>query len=435
MKKGRLGTIVILIVVLLAVIWAAALLSTTNAQKQAALIEEAEALLDEKIYLRAQPLLEEAVTYQTDRTFHAENLLKQVYLALRSEQGYEAKYRNLLTAQMERADAPAEVFTEAADYYFDSGKIAKGIAALRAGVEATGDAGLEEAYEASRYQYRAGRVAFDQIMEAYNGRRQVELNGLWGLTNLAGEVRVPCVYEKISTFSNSLAVSLDAEDGTVCSVDAQGHRMYVLHDTVGTFGNYGNDRVPLRMQDGWHFASGTFQVGDTAYEEVGMYNKGYAAAKTGGKWGVLDLQGEWLLQPEYDRIIMDELGRCYGQSAVFAEKNGTVTMYVDGQALPGSYEDARPFQEDGFAAVRQNGKWGFVDTAGTLQIECRFDDAVSFHQGLAAVKSGEKWGYISPAGALVIEPVFYSAKSFYDGYAPVETESGWTIIQLYEYES
>ena len=141
-KKGRLGSFIVLIVVLLAVVWASAVFSATNEQKQEKLIAEAEALLQEEIYLRAQPLLEEAVSYQTDRTYHAENLLKKVYLALREDQGYETKYRNLLTAQMERAGAPAEVFFEAADYYFDSEKIAKGIAALRDGVQATNDPAL-----------------------------------------------------------------------------------------------------------------------------------------------------------------------------------------------------------------------------------------------------------------------------------------------------
>ena len=226
MKKGRLGSFIVLIVVLLAVVWASAVFSATNEQK---LIAEAEALLQEEIYLRAQPLLEEAVSYQTDRTYHAENLLKKVYLALREDQGYETKYRNLLTAQMERAGAPAEVFFEAADYYFDSEKIAKGIAALRDGVQATNDPALLEAYEANRYQYRPGRVSFQQIMEAYNGMRQVQSEeGLWGLADLSGKLSIPCLYEAVSTYSNQLAVVQSAEDGSIFSVDAANHRMYVL---------------------------------------------------------------------------------------------------------------------------------------------------------------------------------------------------------------
>lgn len=233
MKKGRLWSFIVLIVVLLAVVWASAVFSATNEQKQEKLIAEAKALLQEEIYLRAQPLLEEAVSYQTDRTYHAENLLKKVYLALREDQGYETKYRNLLTAQMERAGAPAEVFFEAADYYFDSEKIAKGIAALRDGVQATNDPALLEAYEANRYQYRPGRVSFQQIMEAYNGMRQVQSEeGLWGLADLSGKLSIPCLYEAVSTYSNQLAVVQSAEDGSIFSVDAANHRMYVLKTDI-----------------------------------------------------------------------------------------------------------------------------------------------------------------------------------------------------------
>lgn len=438
MKKGRLGSFIVLIVVLLAVVWASAVFSATNEQKQEKLIAEAEALLQEEIYLRAQPLLEEAVSYQTDRTYHAENLLKKVYLALREDQGYETKYRNLLTAQMERAGAPAEVFFEAADYYFDSEKIAKGIAALRDGVQATNDPALLEAYEANRYQYRPGRVSFQQIMEAYNGMRQVQSEeGLWGLADLSGKLSIPCLYEAVSTYSNQLAVVQSAEDGSIFSVDAANHRMYVLKTdkTVSAFGNYANDRVTMKMDDGWHRVTGTFEIGKMSFEEIGMYTAGFVAAKSGGKWGVIDLQDEWLIPAEYDGIKTDELGRCIGQDAVFAEKNGKVMLFVRGEACEGSFEDAQPFQEDGYAAVKQGGKWGFADTTGEIKIACQFDDARSFHQGLAAVKSGDKWGYISTAGEMVIEPVFYSAKSFCDGYAPVETENGWTIIRLYEYET
>lgn len=443
MKKKRLGLAAVIVVFALVIVWAAALLSKTNGQKQQELIRQAELLLNDEIYLRAQPLLEEAISYTDQQTAYAEELLKRVYIALIDEQGYATKYTDLLDTQMSRDTATAAVFMEAAQYYQKKGKIAKSIAVLRDGAEKTMDSAVIDEYERVRYQYRDGRVAFSQIMEAYNGMRQVETDGKWGLTDLSGEIMIPCEYEKVSTYSNALA--LVKKDDLIYSVDAQNHRMYVLPEgsqaggvglrqQVTDFGNYANDRVPLYRNGIWQRATGTFELGSMSFEAFGMYTDGYAAAKTGTKWGVIDLSDTWMLPAEYDAVMMDELGRCYGQGCVFAKKNGTVTLFADGQLLPGKYDDAQPFQEDGYAAVQMNGKWGFVDTAGVMQIDCQFDEARSFHQGLAAVRIGERWGYIKLDGEIAIEPVFYNAKSFCDGYAPVETENGWTIIQLYEYE-
>ena len=165
-----------------------------------------------------------------------------------------------------------------------------------------------------------------------------------------------------------------------------------------------------------------------------MFSNGAAAAKTGGKWGLLATDGEtWLLEPEYDGIIQDQLGRSYAQNAVFVRQGGAVQLLVDGEAVGEAYEDARPFA-DGWAAVEQNGKWGFIDTQGTVCIDFQFDDALSFGQHLAAVKVGDLWGYVSLQGEVVIDPVFLEAGSFYEGSAPVRTADGWQFITLLEFK-
>ena len=165
-----------------------------------------------------------------------------------------------------------------------------------------------------------------------------------------------------------------------------------------------------------------------------MYSSGYAPAKQNGKWGLINTSGsEWLVEPQYDDIIRDELGRAYSQGVYFASKGGQIYLYTEGEQVSGPYEDAKPFA-DGWAAVRENGRWGFIDIAGNVQIGFQFDDALSFGQHLAAVKVDGQWGYVSKYGEIVIEPIFLSAKSFYRGSAPVQTVDGWRFITLTEYK-
>jgi hypothetical protein len=200
------------------------------------------------------------------------------------------------------------------------------------------------------------------------------------------------------------------------------------------FGNLSNNRIALRFENGWRRATGQFEIGEMIFEEIGMYQNGYAAAKSDGRWGVIDMAANWLLPPEFCWIIQDELGGSLHQNAVFAMRDGWVYLFSGGQWADVYFEDARPFSAEGYAAVRKNGKWGFIDTSGNLKIDYIFDDALSFGQHLAAVKVNDMWGYIDLNGNVVIDTVFYQAKSFSGGSAPVLTVRGWQFITLIEFK-
>ena len=62
--------------------------------------------------------------------------------------------------------------------------------------------------------------------------------------------------------------------------------------------------------------------------------------------------------------------------------------------IPCVYDAAWPFSE-GFASVKSNDKWGFIDTKGKMVIPCVYDAAWPFSKGFALVKSNEKWGVIN----------------------------------------
>jgi hypothetical protein len=76
------------------------------------------------------------------------------------------------------------------------------------------------------------------------------------------------------------------------------------------------------------------------------------------------------------------------------------------------------------AAVRLDGKWGYIDKAGEIVIQARFRGVGYFSEGLAPVLPGYSpwgslWGYIDKAGKFVIEPQFSDAESFSEGLAAV----------------
>lgn len=432
MKRIKRILLVVGCAALLLISWFTAFTAKSDTQRQAELMEEAAGFVADEAYIRAVPLLEEAAGYSGKNTRAAEEDLKNVYLHLMDQSGVARKYMDLLDRQMARKDAAPEVFLEAAQYYLDASQAEKAFGVLRNGIKKLGSEALVELYEANRYQYQLSRTAYHEASAICNGAAQVKQDGYWGLASADGELVIPCEYDRISTFSGGRAVAMKGD--TISCIDADNNRLALFHGEASGFSNYGDDRLGLDTPEGWFIANGEFHTGTLPLEEIGMYADGCAPAKLDGKWGVLSTDGTtWIIPAEYDGVIQDELGRCCAQNAVFVQKGAEVLLFVDGEQTGGVYEDARPFA-DGWAAVKQDGKWGFIDTEGSVCIDYQFEDALSFGQHLAAVKQGMNWGYISLRGEMVIEPVFLNAKSFSRGSAPVETRDGWQFITLLEYK-
>lgn len=421
--------------VLLALSWLIAFSQKSDVQKQKELLDQANNYLKDEVYILAVPYLEEAISYQTDQTDEAEKLLKQAYLELVGQDNYQQRYTNLLDQEMERSNVDESVFEEAFTYYMQQSQTQKALEILADGVNKTKSEKLEKLYESNRYVYTVGYDYYDDVAEIYNGAAAVKKDGAWGMITLTGKQMLSCHYQKVSNYSNSKIIVKDNDE--ITAVDSNGNRLALLHEDAQDFGPFGESAIMLKFDDGWHIAGSSFvTVLPTAYEEIGMMSNGVAAAKSDGKWGLVNISEEWMLEPKYDEILCDTLGRCYARSCVFVREDDTVKLLVhskDGFTQIGeNFEDAKPFL-DLYAAVKQDGKWGFVDTDGTLVVDYQFEDAQSFGQHLAAVKQDGKWGYIDRKGTIVIPCIYEDAQSFQDGHAFVKTEAGWVEISLVEY--
>lgn len=434
MNRGKKTIVIALCVLFLAIGWVAAIFSKTDADRQKELLESAQVYLDDEIYIKAVPLLEEAAGYDAKYTLQAEEKLKEAYIPLLSQSGYTRKYTNLLTKQMARADAQPAVYLEAAEYYLGRSKETEAFDALKLGIEKTGDQELIDYYEDNRYIYDISHSAYQEVTDFLNGMIQVRQDGYWGLAMPNGNLTLPCEYDHLSTYYEGVVIA--ERDGLLEGLDTNGNRLALYKgETVSEITNYNEKRLAVHQSDGWVLATDELNTGSVVFEEVGMFSDGGAAAKIDGKWGVVGRNGQdWLVEPIYDGIVCDDLGRCWYEDTVFVRQGDQVLLLVDGQQVGETYEDARPFA-GGWAAVQKDGLWGYIDQTGTVQIEFQFDEARSFTMHLAAVKMGRNWGYVGLDGSMVIEPIFLNAKAFSEGTAPVKTRDGWQFITLLEYDT
>ena len=96
-----------------------------------------------------------------------------------------------------------------------------------------------------------------------------------------------------------------------------------------------------------------------------------------------------------------------------------------------SYDDVKAFESSQLCAVCKDGRWGFADSTGSLQINYDYQDAKSFLSGYAPVKKNGLWGYIDLENYMMISCDFEDARQMTaSGVAPVAIDGVWTLIEL-----
>jgi hypothetical protein len=87
-----------------------------------------------------------------------------------------------------------------------------------------------------------------------------------------------------------------------------------------------------------------------------------------------------------------------------------------------------------FPIWNAEGKEGYMNLAGQVVIQPRFEKAEYFSEGLAAVRINKKWGYINRAGEVVIQPRWQdndgwvgAVEPFREGLASVTEYASWSV--------
>ena len=160
-----------------------------------------------------------------------------------------------------------------------------------------------------------------------------------------------------------------------------------------------------------------------------------AVSLDGDKWALIGPDGVLITDYIYDDILTDWKDVVVRSEALVV-RQGDAYFLVDktGNKISGDYEDACPFIDSTFTAVKKNGKWIFVDAAGTEKDLGDFQEARGFSNNMAAVKIDGRWGYIDTNGNVVVEPQFYEAMPVTTaGVTFVRTTSDtWSLIQFYK---
>ena len=216
----------------------------------------------------------------------------------------------------------------------------------------------------------------------------VQEGNLCGVIDTKGKFLVSLGYDKIVPWTNG---ALILKKGDVCGVLGQDGKVIVPVE-------YLNILIP-------------------------RHGRTYLVENNEAHWGAYSSEGDLLLPVIYDEITAATL-----ENDCFGVRQGTVWKFVhrDGSSVSAEVFDyIGEFGEDGLAAVKQHGKWGYAGTNGEVVIRCQFDLVKNFSNGLAAVKQQGKWGFVDQQGVIRIKPQFSEVFSgFSEGLAAVQSPQG-----------
>lgn len=146
-----------------------------------------------------------------------------------------------------------------------------------------------------------------------------------------------------------------------------------------------------------------------------------------------------------DRVLIDKTGRVAvdldGYSGFRAGAEGlTPARYWDSGNVWDFYDatgeiafslraDDAYAPHEGFARVRLDGRWTFVDTEGQFLTNPYLNSASDFSEGLARVKTtGWQYGFMDKTGAIVVEPTFDDLGDMRGGRARFEDDDAYGFI-------
>lgn len=237
---------------------------------------------------------------------------------------------------------------------------------------------------------------YDAAKMFFNGLAPVQIDGKWGYVNENGEMVIAAKYDKAGYFyTDDCAVV-----GVLKGVDIK----YGLIDKKGnTLAEANFDKIE-GFYDNAELLEGEF------------VKKDLSVVKTGNKYGLIDMNGRYAVNPDYVRIeqtyfggyelTREKEGILAGTEMNVADKKGKLISSV-------WYEDVGDTESDEFIPVKSDGKWGAINAKGQTVAAPMYKKINSFYNDRAVFKTDDdKYGALDEKGQIKAQPVYDDIEDF-----------------------
>lgn len=263
---------------------------------------------------------------------------------------------------------------------------------------------------------------YDQIEWLGDNYFKARRNDFWGVINNQGKEIIFCKYDSIVQYiEGKLLVKFLGEDG-ILNLDGNWeilpqHKDIEIVDPL---------RYLIRSPYGSYVAFYPDTKDFTA--EYFLYKHGdrYLEKTLDLKFGLLDENGDRVIQPQFDEISsLQEDSIYYAKSEMghsFITKSGKIMVEGDDR-----FEAVNDMSEE-FIGVKIDGRWGFVDINGKLRIANQYDNIGPYNEGLAPIKILGRWGYIDKREDIIVQPAYDTVYSFRGGLCEVVKKGKYGLI-------
>lgn len=256
----------------------------------------------------------------------------------------------------------------------------------------------------------------------------------FGYLDPAGAVKIAPAFDDAGDFSEGLAAVRKGKWGFI---DRNGK--FAVKPGFEAVGRFREGLAPFLREGAWGFLNrkGRVEIANN-FDDVREFSGGLAAVRLSFKWGYIDKMGRIAIRPQYAQAQDFSAGRAVVTVSPapgiparrWIDRQGNTLFQSSGAERDGMQPVAAPDGRYGYAGrsaiviapgfeeakvcldrlclVKKNGKYVFIDYAGTAMLETAYEDASEAFCGFYRVKGGGKYGFIDSAGAVAV-PLIYDA--------------------------
>lgn len=438
MVKKKIRLLVGLSILMLVFSWLLAIVTVITGNEelqQSRILEQAQNLLEDKLYMRAISKYQDAITnYTTDKNPEIENKILSLY----KEAGKYDEYYRLIEDRISEEKAADWEYADLAQMYIDTGSIRKAIELLKNGTEKFDSEVLEDLYENIRYETKSvSSNILEMKQPASDWHVPYHNEELWGYVNDSAKLEIEEKYEEALPFPEDSKYTVVKLNGVYTLIDIQGDWYAVDKRGLDYVAGQAAGCIVAQKNGKFDLYTNTFSpITQENYDDAILSSNGLCFVKKNNKWGIITNEGATLIDFVYEDVVRNSHGEVFAEGyAVVKDESGYFIINEQGEELSSyRYTNAKGMEGSWIAVANKDGKWGFTNGLEETVIEYQYEDAYSMSCGVAAVKYAGEWGYISKRNKLVIEPQYEEALPFVKGEAIVKKMGLCKIIELQYYE-
>jgi hypothetical protein len=215
-----------------------------------------------------------------------------------------------------------------------------------------------------------------------------------GFIDTSGRFVIPAMYDAATPFQEGLSVVV--KNDTSYFVNKENEN--VFNTFYSEAYPFINGIAPVNIGGQWFLINRQGQKTNGPFEELSEQSENIYVVKQNNKYGAIDIYGNYIIQPQLDKIGDFKNGAAYYISNGhygFLRKNGTSSH--------ARYQWISDFDENKLAIVKLNNAYGITNFSDSLILSPKYDLIVKAKNNVFILVKNNKYGFFHGSGCFLSE--------------------------------